>query len=160
MSFRIGIDVGGTFTDLFLWSGDSDAETFKVLSTPRDPSLGVLSGLEAIARSRGLNVSELAAQTSLIVHGTTVTTNAALTRGGAATGLVTTEGVRDALEMRRGIRERQYDNRYTNVVPLVPRRLRRCGDRPQAQNCGDQLRFGRGRSRTGAQDTVRSEMKL
>ena len=125
MSYRIGIDVGGTFTDLFLWSGDSDAETFKVLSTPQDPSLGVLSGLEAIAASRGIELSELSARTRLIVHGTTVTTNAALTRGGARTGLVTTEGVRDALEMRRGIRERQYDNRCTNVVPLVPRRLRR-----------------------------------
>ncbi len=124
MSYRIGIDVGGTFTDLFLWSGDSDAETFKVLSTPQDPSLGVLAGLRAIAESRGISTAELAAQTSLIVHGTTVTTNAALTRGGARTGLVTTAGVRDALEMRRGIRERQYDNRYTNVVPLVPRRLR------------------------------------
>ena len=125
MSYRIGIDVGGTFTDLFLWSGNQDAETFKVLSTPRDPSLGVLAGLEAIAQSREISVAELAARTSLIVHGTTVTTNAALTRGGARTALLTTEGVRDALEMRRGIRERQYDNRYTNVVPLVQRRLRR-----------------------------------
>ncbi|MCZ7681265.1 MAG: hydantoinase/oxoprolinase family protein [Sandaracinaceae bacterium] len=59
-----------------------------------------------------------------IVHGTTVTTNAVLTRGGARTGLVTTAGVRDALEMRRGIREEQYDNRYLNVEPLVPRNLR------------------------------------
>ena len=125
MSYRIGIDVGGTFTDLFLWSGDSDAETFKVLSTPDDSSRGVLSGLEEIARSRGIPVGELAARTGLIVHGTTVTTNASLTRGGARAGLITTEGVRDALEMRRGIRERQYDNRYTNVVPLVPRQLRR-----------------------------------
>ena len=125
MSFRIGIDVGGTFTDLFLWSGEQDAETFKVLSTPEDPSLGVLAGLEAIARSRDISITDLAADTRLIVHGTTVTTNAALTRGGAHTALLTTEGVRDALEMRRGIRERQYDNRYTNVVPLVPRRLRR-----------------------------------
>ena len=58
------------------------------------------------------------------MHGTTVTTNAVLTRGGASTGLLTTEGVRDALEMRRGIREEQYDNRAENVVPLVPRWLR------------------------------------
>ncbi len=125
MSFKIGIDVGGTFTDLFLWSDDRAAQTFKVLSTPRDPSVGVLAGLEAIAASRGITPRELAGRTSLVVHGTTVTTNASLTRGGAKTGLVTTEGVRDALEMRRGIRERQYDNRYTNVVPLVPRYLRR-----------------------------------
>ncbi len=127
MSFKIGIDVGGTFTDLFLWpeGGEGDAETFKVLSTPADPSDGVLAGLELVARSRGMELSELAGATSLIVHGTTVTTNAVLTRGGASTGLVTTSGVRDALEMRRGIRERQYDNRYQNVVPLVPRHRRR-----------------------------------
>jgi len=123
-SFRIGVDVGGTFTDLFLWSEGAGVETHKVLSTPEDPSVGVLQGLTDLAESRGLGLSELAGRTALVVHGTTVTTNAVLTRGGAPTGLLTTEGVRDALEMRRGIRERQYDNRYENVVPLVPRRLR------------------------------------
>jgi N-methylhydantoinase A len=61
----------------------------------------------------------------VIVHGTTVTTNAALTRTGAKTGLITTEGLRDALEMRRGVREERYNNRYANVPPLVPRYLRR-----------------------------------
>lgn len=125
MSYNLGIDVGGTFTDLFLWSEEGGGETFKVLSTPEDPSVGVLDGLRRIAESKDLAVEALARDTRLIVHGTTVTTNAVLTRGGAVTGLITTEGVRDALEMRRGIRERQYDNHYENVVPLVPRRLRR-----------------------------------
>ncbi|MFQ5599789.1 MAG: hydantoinase/oxoprolinase family protein [Candidatus Krumholzibacteriia bacterium] len=125
MSFKIGIDVGGTFTDLFLWSGEGEVRTFKVLSTPEDPSVGVFDGLRSVARSQGLGMEEFVRRTSQIVHGTTVTTNAVLTRGGARTGLVTTAGVRDALEMRRGIREEQYDNRYQNVVPLVPRRLRR-----------------------------------
>ncbi len=124
MSYKIGIDVGGTFTDLFLWSSDGAVETFKVLSTPQDPSLGVLSGLGRIAESRGLSLEAFAAQVNTIVHGTTVTTNAVLTRNGAKTGLLTTEGVRDALEMRRGIREEQYNNRLQNVVPLVPRYLR------------------------------------
>ena len=124
VSFKIGIDVGGTFTDLFLWSTERDVETFKVLSTPADPSVGVLDGLRAIAESRGLTLEQLAGRVTTVVHGTTVTTNAVLTRGGARTGLVTTEGVRDALEMRRGIREEQYNNRYANVVPLVPRHLR------------------------------------
>ena len=124
MRLKIGIDVGGTFTDLFLWPEEGPVGTFKVLSTPHDPSEGVVEGLRTMAESRGLTTAELAAATSLIVHGTTVTTNAVLTRGGAPTALLTTEGVRDALEMRRGIRERQYDNRYQNVVPLVPRRLR------------------------------------
>jgi N-methylhydantoinase A len=125
MSFKIGIDVGGTFTDLVPWTEAGATETFKVLSTPDDPSVGVLDGLRGIAESRGLGLEEFVRQVSLIVHGTTVTTNAVLTRGGARTGLITTEGVRDALEMRRGIREEQYNNRFQNVVPLVPRRLRR-----------------------------------
>ena len=124
MTFSIGIDVGGTFTDLFLWSSGGGTEAFKVLSTPEDSSIGVLNGLKAMARSLGLALEEFTGRVRTIVHGTTVTTNAVLTRGGARTGLLTTEGVRDALEMRRGIREEQYNNRYKNVVPLVPRRLR------------------------------------
>ncbi|HJP01996.1 MAG TPA: hydantoinase/oxoprolinase family protein [Planctomycetota bacterium] len=123
--YKLGIDVGGTFTDLFLWSSDGTVATAKTLSTPADPSLGVLDGLRVAAEGEGLAVEELARRVTTIVHGTTVTTNAALTRGGARTGLVTTAGVRDALEMRRGIREEQYDNRYRNVEPLVPRHLRR-----------------------------------
>jgi len=124
-SFRIGIDVGGTFTDLFLRSSDGQVGSYKVLSTPEDPSIGVLNGLETIAEARGITLRDLTARIGTIVHGTTVTTNAVLTRRGAKCGLITTDGVRDALEMRRGIRERQYDNRYTNVVPLVRRYLRR-----------------------------------
>ncbi|MHC4608255.1 MAG: hydantoinase/oxoprolinase family protein, partial [Planctomycetota bacterium] len=124
MAFKIGIDVGGTFTDLFLWSPEEGVETFKVLSTPEDPSVGLMNGIEAIAESRGMSVEQFAGRILTIVHGTTVTTNAVLTRSGARVGLITTEGVRDALEMRRGIREEQYNNRYRNVVPLVPRHLR------------------------------------
>ena len=124
MPLRIGIDVGGTFTDFLVVQGDGSARVFKTLSTPDDPSRGLLHGLSEIAAAYGLDVEEAARQIETIVHGTTVTTNAVLTRGGARTGLLTTEGVRDALEMRRGIREEQYNNRYTNVEPLVPRCLR------------------------------------
>jgi len=123
MKPRVGIDIGGTFTDLFLADGGT-TETFKVLSTPDDPSAGVVRGLGLMAEARGEALEEFAGRVGLIVHGTTVTTNAVLTRGGSKTGLLTTQGVRDALEMRRGVRERQYDNRYENVVPLVPRWLR------------------------------------
>ena len=124
-SYRVGIDVGGTFTDLFLWTSAGRVHTHKVLSTPRDPSIGVLDGLAGLAAALKLDPSEFAGRIDTIVHGTTVTTNATLTRGGAKVGLITTEGVRDALEMRRGVREEQYDNRYQNVVPIVPRYLRR-----------------------------------
>ena len=125
MTLKVGIDVGGTFTDFLLVRDDAEPEIFKTLSTPQDPSIGLINGLTDIATSLGQTLEELAPSIDTIVHGTTVTTNATLTRTGAKTGLLTTEGVRDALEMRRGIREEQYNNRYTNVPPLVPRYLRR-----------------------------------
>ena len=124
MKYRIGIDIGGTFTDFFLQAEDGRTGTWKQLSTPKDPSAGLIAGLERIAESEGLPFETFVGDIETIVHGTTVTTNATLTRGGVKTGLLTTRGMRDALEMRRGIRERQYDNRYTNVEPLVPRELR------------------------------------
>ena len=118
---RIGIDVGGTFTDFLLTKDDGSSEIYKVLSTPDDPSIGVMNGLREMASARGVPVTDFIRQVRTIVHGTTVTTNAVLTQTGAKTGLLTTEGVRDALQMRRGVREEQYNNRYTNVPPLVPR---------------------------------------
>jgi len=122
--YRIGIDVGGTFTDFLLTSQDGESEIYKVLSTPEDPSLGLLKGISEMAEAHEVSLKAFIKKVSTIVHGTTVTTNAVLTRRGAKTGLLTTKGLRDALEMRRGIREKQYDNRYTNVEPLVPRYLR------------------------------------
>jgi N-methylhydantoinase A len=124
MEYKIGIDVGGTFTDFLLTSQDGSSAIYKVLSTPEDPSLGLLNGLAEMAEAHGVPLREFIKKVTTIVHGTTVTTNAVLTRKGAKTGLLTTKGLRDALEMRRGIREKQYDNRYTNVEPLVPRYLR------------------------------------
>jgi N-methylhydantoinase A len=126
MSLKIGIDVGGTFTDFLVAGHGEDALIHKVLSTPEDPSIAVMSGLAEL-RARLAPSGDLAAflrSIDTIVHGTTVATNATLTHTGAHSALLTTSGVRDALEMRRGIRERQYDNRYTNVKPLVPRYLR------------------------------------
>ncbi len=124
MTLKIGIDVGGTFTDFLVARADGGTAVFKTPSTPADPSEGVINGLGEIAESQGLTLAELAGEIETIVHGTTVTTNATLTRNGAVTGLITTEGLRDALEMRRGIREKPYDNRYANVKPLAPRHLR------------------------------------
>ncbi|MBI5572258.1 MAG: hydantoinase/oxoprolinase family protein [Desulfomonile tiedjei] len=124
MKYKIGIDVGGTFTDFLLTRSDGHFSTYKVLSTPKDPSIATMQGIAEMAQDEGMPLKAFLGAVEVIVHGTTVTTNAVLTYRGAKTGLVTTDGVRDALEMRRGIREEQYNNRYTNVEPLVPRYLR------------------------------------
>ena len=126
MGLKIGIDVGGTFTDFLVAWEDREPEIFKVLSVSDDPSAAVINGLSEIASKQEppFSLNAFMESVETIVHGTTVTTNATLTRNGAKSGLITTEGVRDALEMRRGIREEQYNNRYTNVEPLVPRYLR------------------------------------
>ncbi|MDH3800210.1 MAG: hydantoinase/oxoprolinase family protein, partial [Desulfobacterales bacterium] len=124
MKFKIGIDVGGTFTDFLLVLDDGSSKIYKVLSTPQDPSIATLTGLGEMASDQNLSLEEFLGHVAVIVHGTTVTTNAVLTYTGSKTALLTTKGLRDTLEMRRGIRERQYDNRYPNVEPLVERYLR------------------------------------
>ena len=123
MSLRLGIDVGGTFTD-FLLVGDGVRLVHKTSSTPADPSRGVVAGLAALAAQLDLPPDGLVARLDLIVHGTTVTTNAVLTRTGARTGLLVTEGFRDTLALRDGTREEPYDNRLAPPRPLVPRYLR------------------------------------
>ncbi|HJN06603.1 MAG TPA: hydantoinase/oxoprolinase family protein [Bacteroidales bacterium] len=124
MKYKIGIDVGGTFTDFFLVADNGDSIMHKTLSTPEDSSIGFISGLKEIANKLSLPDTEFIDNIDTIVHGTTVATNALLTLGGAKTALITTKGFRDALEMRRGVREERYNNRYKNVTPLVPRYLR------------------------------------
>ncbi|MBI3089200.1 MAG: hydantoinase/oxoprolinase family protein [Candidatus Tectomicrobia bacterium] len=124
MKFRLGIDVGGTFTDFVLMDGEGALWPFKVPTTPADPSQGLLEGLRAIAAARRVELRDFLRAVEVIVHGTTVTTNALLTGQGARTGLLTTKNFRDALEMRRGIREERYNNRYRPPDPLVPRDLR------------------------------------
>ena len=126
MSLKLGIDVGGTFTDFVIARDGEPPRIHKTLSTPADPSIAVVEGLEQIAAAMQppQTLRQFAAAIDTIVHGTTVTTNATLTSTGARCGLLTTDGLRDALEMRRGIREEQYNNRYRNVKPLVPRARR------------------------------------
>jgi len=124
MVYTIGIDVGGTFTDFLLRDEAGSARVFKVLSTPDDPSDAVLEGLSEIAEAEGRSLAAFLGAVTRIVHGTTVTTNAVLTGTVAKTGLLTTHGFRDSLQMRRGIREKLHDNKYTAPDPPVPRWLR------------------------------------
>ena len=124
MTSKIGIDVGGTFTDFLLMQAQGRTWVHKELSTPSDPSLAVMQGLAALAGLRAMPFERFVRDIDLIVHGTTVTTNAVLTGNAARTGLLATRGFRDALEMRRGVREEMYDNRYHPPPPIVPRSLR------------------------------------
>ncbi len=122
--YRIGIDVGGTFTDLVAVEDGGSVTIAKAPSTPADPSIGVMAGLERLAGAQGLELAAMLEETERIVHGTTVATNALLERKGAAVGLLTTEGHRDVLEMREGLKDDRYDLRQPPPEPLVPRQLR------------------------------------
>jgi N-methylhydantoinase A len=119
--YRVGIDVGGTFTDLLLRGTDGSVHTKKVLTTPQDYGRGVIEGLQAA-------LAELGAQPAAVerlVHATTVATNTILEGKGALTGLLTTRGFRDVLDMRRLRIPEMYVLNYRKPEPLVPRRLRR-----------------------------------
>ena len=122
--YRIGIDVGGTFTDFVAIDDRGRISTAKAASTPNDQSVGILAGLELLAHALGVDRATLLASTERIVHGTTVATNALLERKGAKLGLLTTEGHRDVLEMREGLKDDRYALRQPAPDPLVPRHLR------------------------------------
>ena len=98
MSYRLGVDVGGTFTDFLLLNEDTgETKTAKVPSTPEDSSIGVLNGVSKICDSSGIDPSDI----KLVMHGTTVATNAVLTGRGAKVGLITTSGFEDTLQVAR-----------------------------------------------------------
>src|SRR6516225_2953611 len=122
--YRIGIDVGGTFTDLVAVDDAGNATLAKVPSTPGDPSLGVLDGLQYLAETLGMERAVLLRKTERVVHGTTVATNALLEHTGARIGLLTTEGHRDVIEMREGLKDDRYNLRVPPPEQLVPRKLR------------------------------------
>ena len=133
--YRIGIDVGGTFTDLVAVDAAGRVTLAKAPSTPADQSLGVMDGLARLAAALGIGADALLAETERIVHGTTVATNALLERKGARVGLLTTEGHRDVLEMREGLKDDRYDLRQPPPEPLVPR-YRRLGVRERIRADG------------------------
>lgn len=117
---RLGIDVGGTFTDVMLIDERTGRmQIGKVPSTPSDPSVGFLNALERILPEARVAPEGVA----YVVHGTTVATNAIIEGKGARTGLITTEGFRDLLEIQRQIRSILYDVMFEKPEPLVPRRL-------------------------------------
>jgi N-methylhydantoinase A len=118
---RLGIDVGGTFTDFVMVEDDARILIHKRLSTPEDPSVGVVAGVREMAERYGFDVRDI----DRIVHGTTVVANALIERKGARTGLVATAGFGDVLEIGREVRYDIYDLAIAYPPPLAPRDLRR-----------------------------------
>jgi N-methylhydantoinase A len=119
-SFRLGIDIGGTFTDIALVDDAGTVDIRKVASTPDDYSRGIADGVAALIADLGIEPGAITG----IVHATTVATNTILELKGARTGLLTTAGFRDVLELRRLRIPVLYDLQYDKPPPLVPRRLR------------------------------------
>ncbi len=116
---RLAVDIGGTFTDLCLdWKGK--LSSVKVLTTPRAPEEGVLAGIEEVLKQTAVKPADL----GLVIHGTTLATNAIIERKGAKTALIVTEGFRDSIEMAFEHRFEQYDIFMQKPPPLVARNLR------------------------------------
>ena len=122
--YKIGIDVGGTFTDFVVAAEGGQPRFFKTQSTPDDPSIGVMTGLQEAAAAYGLSLDQLLGDTDLVIHGSTVATNTLVERKGAKVGLITTDGFRDLLEMREGLKEDRYNLRMTPAEPLAARYMR------------------------------------
>lgn len=124
MTYKLGIDVGGTFTDVVATNGAGQF-TGKVSSRPADEARSVIEAVEAVAAHYKQSVPELLANTAHIVLGTTVVTNAMLEYKGVKTGLITTEGFRDILEIRRGYKESLFDLHLPAPFPIARRRHRK-----------------------------------
>ena len=123
--WRVGVDSGGTFTDICLFDEQAGRiETWKVPSTPDDPSRGIAQGVEQGLHRVGAGNGSPAASVSYFGHGTTVATNALIQHRGVKTGLITTDGFRDLLEIGRQKRPDLYDIQVDKPPTLVPRDLR------------------------------------
>ncbi|MBW2448464.1 MAG: hydantoinase/oxoprolinase family protein [Deltaproteobacteria bacterium] len=121
--YRVGIDIGGTFTDFALLKADGIVLE-KTLSTPHDNSLAVMEGLGKLAAREGRSLVDFVSEVEAIIHGTTIADNTLIQMNGAVTGLLATEGFRDELELRRGFKEDIWDVRLQAPTFIVPRRRR------------------------------------
>ena len=118
--YRVGVDIGGTFTDAVLMDTDSGRIAIsKVLTTPSDPAVGFMDAINRLREEEGVTPEEIAD----VVHATTIATNAILERRGSRVGLVVTRGFRDILEIGRQVRHELYNLQTEKPVPLVPREL-------------------------------------
>lgn len=116
--------MGGTFTDLVVVREGGKIQLHKTLTTPADQSEGVLTGLSELASLEGVSLADFLGRTGVIVHGTTTADNTMIEMSGAVTGLLTTEGHRDEIELRRGYKENIWDPALPPPPPICPRRRR------------------------------------
>lgn len=123
MNYRVGIDIGGTFTDFALLKDDRII-LHKNLSTPEDRSIGVMKGLHTLAEKESMTLSDFLSECDAIVHGTTIADNTLIEMNGAMTGLITTQGFRDEMEYRRGYKEDIWDAALPPFKQITPRRRR------------------------------------
>ncbi|WP_208027012.1 hydantoinase/oxoprolinase family protein [Rhabdothermincola sediminis] len=124
MGYRVGIDVGGTFTDLICVTPDGQVVLDKTPTTLDDQSIGVMDGLGQLAGRFGVGLEELCEQLDILVHGTTTADNSMIEMNGAPVGLLVTEGHRDEIEMRRVHKEQIWDPSYPPPPPIARRRAR------------------------------------
>lgn len=124
MGYRVGIDIGGTFTDLICVTPDGDVVLDKTPTTPGDRSVGVMSGLGQLAERFGLELHDFCGQLDVVVHGTTTADNTMIEETGAPTGLLTTIGHRDEVELRRGYKEDIWDAAAPPPFAIARRRAR------------------------------------
>jgi len=125
--YRVSVDVGGTFTDCLVLGEEGELKQFKSPTTPQDPSLVFLACLEKAAKDFRRPLAAFLADVDLLIHGTTLATNTLINENGAKTGLITTKGFQDVIEIRRGyknIRASMYNVFVPPYKPLVPRRHR------------------------------------
>lgn len=124
MGYRVGTDVGGTFTDLICVTPDGDVVLDKTPTTLDDQSIGVMNGLRQLAERFGLSLEAFCGDLEILVHGTTTADNTMIEMNGAAVGLLVTEGHRDEIEMRRVHKEQIWDPSYPAPPPIARRRAR------------------------------------
>jgi N-methylhydantoinase A len=122
--YRVGVDVGGTFTDLICITPDGQVVLDKTPTTPEDQSAGVLTGMGQLAAGFGIDTAALCETLEAFVHGTTTADNTMIEMSGAATGLLATEGHRDEIELRRDHKEEIWDPTAPPPVPIARRRAR------------------------------------
>ncbi|MGH9184457.1 MAG: hydantoinase/oxoprolinase N-terminal domain-containing protein, partial [Acidimicrobiales bacterium] len=122
--YRVGVDVGGTFTDVVAITPDGHVAVEKTPTTPEDQSVGVMHGLARLAEKLGLGLGELCGAIGILVHGTTTADNTMIEMNGAATGLLVTAGHRDEIELRRVHKEAIWDPSYPAPPPIARRRAR------------------------------------